>query len=72
MHTRVPGKLVIFIGDRDAIMVAATTGRGGDWVAISHIAERAGCPVEVPEAINRLLKFGRSALEFVQRRLGSL
>jgi hypothetical protein len=53
-------------------MVAATAGRGGDWVAISHIAERAGCPVEVPEAINRLLKFGRSALEFVQRRLGSL
>jgi hypothetical protein len=49
----VPGKLVIFIGDRDAIMVAATTGRGGDRVAIGHLAERAGCPVEVPEAINQ-------------------
>ena len=37
-------KLVILDGDRDAIMVAATTERGGDRVAIGRIAERAGGP----------------------------
>ena len=37
-------KLVILDGDRDAIMVAATTGRSGDRVAIGRIAERAGGP----------------------------
>jgi hypothetical protein len=72
VHTRVPGKLVIFIGDRDAIMVAATTGRGGDGSRSATLPNVPGVRVEVPEAINRLLKFGRSALEFVQRRLGSL
>jgi hypothetical protein len=35
-------KLVVLDGDRDAIMVAATTGRSGDRVAIGRIAERAG------------------------------
>jgi hypothetical protein len=37
-------KLVVLDGDRDAIMVAATTGRSGDRVAIGRIAERAGGP----------------------------
>jgi hypothetical protein len=34
-------KLVVLGRDRDAIMVAATTGRSGDRVAIGRIAERA-------------------------------
>ena len=37
-------KLVILDGYRDAIMVAATTERSGDRVAIGRIAERAGAP----------------------------
>jgi hypothetical protein len=37
-------KLVILDGDREAIMVAATTGRSGDRIAIGRIAERAGGP----------------------------
>ena len=37
-------KLVVLDGDRDAIMVTATTGRSGDRVAIGRIAERAGGP----------------------------
>jgi hypothetical protein len=37
-------KLVIREGDRNAIMVAATTGRSGDRVAIGRIAERVGGP----------------------------
>jgi hypothetical protein len=47
-------------------MARATTRRSGDRVAIAHIAERAGCPVEVvAAAINRPLTRGRSALELV-------
>ena len=37
-------ELVILDGYRDAIMVAATTERSGDRVAIGRIAERAGGP----------------------------
>jgi hypothetical protein len=51
------------------VMVAqATTGRNCErTVAIGHIAQRAGCLVEVvPAAINRPLTPGRAALEFVR------
>ena len=61
-------KLVVPDGDRDAVMVArATTGRNCErTIAIGHIAQRAGYPVEVvPAAINRPLTRGRSALESV-------
>ena len=61
-------KLVVPDGDRDVVMVArATTGRNCErTIAIGHIAQRAGCLVEVvPSAINRPLTRGRSALELV-------
>ena len=66
-----PGASPAFVldWDRDA-MARATTSRSGDRVAIAHIAERAGCPVEVvPTAINRPLTRGRSAVELVVLRL---
>jgi hypothetical protein len=60
-------KLVVPDGDRDAVVARATTGRNCErTIAIGHIAQRAGCLVEVvPSAINRPLTRGRSALELV-------
>jgi hypothetical protein len=51
-----------------AIMVAGKTGRSGDRVAIGRIAERAGGP----RGNQPPFESGRSAPEFVRRRLGSL
>jgi hypothetical protein len=60
-------KLVVLDEGRDAMMVARPTpGCGGDRVAIGHMPNAPGVRWEVPAAINRPLKFGRSALEFVR------
>jgi hypothetical protein len=44
--------LVVLDGDCNAMILAhATSGRDGDWpVAVGHISERAGRPVEVVPA----------------------
>ena len=57
--------LVVLDGDCNAMILAhATSGRDRDWpVAVGHISERAGRPVEVvPAALKPPLTPGRSAL----------